>query len=319
MIYEYALEPELVCTWNERLICIFIKDHFGPDRGRLVSRYPKRWKKLVWDAYQEMKASRPQTQREQALIQTEEKNLTELLQRLGDVMIKRHDYVWETNKPWLANAVNEHARVPFHAIIAKEKCNDLPHVLCLEDLDEEKTPLWAVAGGLSVKRKAENMANAVSAMLSNCTKAIFIDPHFGPENLRHHRTLKAFLNALMHNRGGHAPTKVEVHTSAKSAPDFFKTECENQMPHNIPHGLCVRFIRWKERQGGEKLHNRYILTDIGGVIFNVGLDEGNEGETDDVTLMDRKQYELRWNQYTGSNPAFELVDDTDIVGNYTKR
>ncbi len=314
MIYEYALEPELVSTWTERLICIFIKNHFGMDRGRLVSRYPKRWKKLVWDAYQEVKASRPHTQKEQALIQTEEKNLTELLQRLGDVMIKRHGYVWEANKPWLANAVNEHTRVPFHAVIARENCDEFSHILSSEDMDEEKTPLWAVERGLTVNRKAEDMANAVSAMLSNCTKAIFIDPHFGPENQRYRKTLKAFLYALMHSRGGSTPTRVEVHSSEKSAPDFFKRECKNQMPHNIPYGLCVRFILWKERQGCEKLHNRYILTDIGGVIFNVGLDEGKQGETDDVTLMDRKQYELRWNQYTGSNPAFELVDEIEIVG-----
>jgi hypothetical protein len=29
---------------------------------------------------------------------------------------------------------------------------------------------------------------------------------------------------------------------------------------------------WKERENGERFHARYILTDIGGVRFDAGLD-----------------------------------------------
>lgn len=61
--------------------------------------------------------------------------------------------------------------------------------------------------------------------------------------------------------------------------------------------------RLSRKPGGEQLHNRYILTDPGGVTFGIGLDDGNEGETDDITLMDRETYELRWSQYVGNPPA----------------
>ena len=61
--------------------------------------------------------------------------------------------------------------------------------------------------------------------------------------------------------------------------------------------------RLSEKQGGERLHNRYILTDLGGVTFGIGLDEGADGGTDDLALMGRGQYELRWSQYVGNPPA----------------
>lgn len=63
-----------------------------------------------------------------------------------------------------------------------------------------------------------------------------------------------------------------------------------------------------QRTRGDRLHNRYILTDIGGLVFGTGLDEGADNETDDVTLMDRVQYELRWSQHATEPMAFEVTE-----------
>jgi hypothetical protein len=63
------------------------------------------------------------------------------------------------------------------------------------------------------------------------------------------------------------------------------------------------------------LHNRYILTDIGGVSFGVGLDDGIDGETDEVTVLEDMTYQFRWAQFAGPAPAFELVDELVIERN----
>ena len=74
--------------------------------------------------------------------------------------------------------------------------------------------------------------------------------------------------------------------------------------------------RLRQKQGGERLHNRYVLSDLGGVSFGYGLDEGDEGETDDITLMDLEQYEARWSQYSGDPPAAFEQEGTavEVVG-----
>ena len=77
--------------------------------------------------------------------------------------------------------------------------------------------------------------------------------------------------------------------------------------------MCVGCAR---NRGGEQLHNRYILSDLGGVSFGYGLDEGDEGETDDITLMDKDQHQHRWFQYS-ENPlvAFEQEGTpVEVVG-----
>jgi hypothetical protein len=77
--------------------------------------------------------------------------------------------------------------------------------------------------------------------------------------------------------------------------------------------------RLGQKTGGEKLHNRYILTDLGGVAFGVGLDEGDDGETDDLTLMDRALYELRWSQYDGDPPPGFEQEETPVEVEGTRR
>jgi hypothetical protein len=51
------------------------------------------------------------------------------------------------------------------------------------------------------------------------------------------------------------------------------------------------------------------------VSFGVGLDEGSNGETDDVGLLQREQYEMRWQQYAEDPIAFDRIGDAiDVDG-----
>jgi hypothetical protein len=100
-------------------------------------------------------------------------------------------------------------------------------------------------------------------------------------------------------------TLVELHAGAGdwAAPwQDFKSTCEKYLPRIIPAGLTLLVRRWENRKGGDKLHNRYILTDVGGVEFGVGLDEGDPGTTDDITLLSADSYRRGLNDYTGSAP-----------------
>ena len=87
-----------------------------------------------------------------------------------------------------------------------------------------------------------------------------------------------------------------------------RTRCRRSLPRRIPDGVQLVLLRLRERPGGQRLHNRYILTDLGGVVFGAGLDDGEDGETDDVALMDRAQSQLRWAQHSGDTMAFDMAE-----------
>ena len=304
MIYEYALEPELVVTWVDRRAARYFIEEFGLGQPRIVSRYPKRWKRLVWESF----ASDNDIERAR---------MTELIERLSETMVKRRDGQWNPDAGWIANAEDEHARIPFHAILARSNPRNHGHVLVAEDLDGA-TPLWAGVRGRSVARTASGMAAAVASMLRNAGVVIFVDPYFGPENPRYREPLREFLRAVVDARPCERPQRIEVHRSADggATEEFFRTECQRRLPRIVPPGLRVLLVRLRQRDGGERLHNRYILTDLGGVTFGVGLDEGDPGDSDDIQLLDRPHYEERWRQYASDTPAFDRPEPfVTIEGN----
>ena len=296
MIYEYALEPQLVAGWTDRRDCRHYMQSFEFGQGRVVSRYPKRWSRLVWDAFEST----------DDLAKT---RLVELLARISERMVRRGNVQWDDSTNWLENAEREHDRRPFHAILARTNPNSHAHVVMESDLDDGATERWVVSRGLTVPRKAADMAEAVASLLRCSSIVVFVDPYFGPEKPRYRRPFEAFLERMILQRPGGMPKRIEieVHTAADhtGTEEFFREECERRLPRCVPEKMRVRMRRLRQKHGGEQLHNRYILSDLGGVSFGYGLDEGNEGETDDITLMDRDQYELRWSQYYPGDPHSE--------------
>ena len=57
------------------------------------------------------------------------------------------------------------------------------------------------------------------------------------------------------------------------------------------------------------MHDRYLITDIGGVDFSTGLDEGSEGKTQKISLLRLNTYETVWKDYLSEHPAFDLAED----------
>lgn len=70
-----------------------------------------------------------------------------------------------------------------------------------------------------------------------------------------------------------------------------------------------------EKEGGERFHARYILTDIGGCRIEKGLDEGQEsGETTDIGLLDLPLYNQRWKEFQRESSVFDFGGEVKIIG-----
>ena len=78
---------------------------------------------------------------------------------------------------------------------------------------------------------------------------------------------------------------------------------------------------WKQRDRGKALHARYLLTNVGGMRVDHGLDEGAPGETTDIGLLSDEVYSSTWNDYQRNRKptSFELVGELEIVGERRSR
>ncbi len=299
MIYEYALEPEMVAAWcTDHYKCQFFKNNFGSEQGRLVSRYPKKWARKVWESFT-------------GTSEIERKRLEELLMRLREIMIKRKEIVWDENNTWLENAVLEHARHPFRAILVRNNPAERPEILSEDDVSASSCPGWDNPHGVTVNRRASEMATAVQSMLACCSWVKFIDPYISPTRPDYRPSLQAFLKILVNERPVGPPDFVEIHTGLHDATaDFLKQKYIDI----IPSGLQVTVYQWESIPKEQELHNRYILTDLGGVSFLHGLDTGGGGNNfDDVNRLALTQYTLRCKQYDPAEPAFDQATDPLLI------
>ena len=311
MIFEYAVEPALVATWADRRTGRYFRDKFGIGSPRVISRFPKSWKKRVHDAWE---ASETEDGGQVA-----RRRMEELIQRLSEVMVERRWAVWDSERSWLENAVDQ--GVPFHAVLAQHNSTGDPRILVADELDES-VPRWTAPQGRAVPRTADAIAEAVGSMLRIATNVVFIDPYFAPHRQRFVRVIAACIGAS--RRGRVAGTaRIRIFSSdddeRNGTYENFEADCRKRLPRNFPAGQEITIRRLGERKGGEKLHNRYILTELGGVSFGVGLDEAEDlsmaEAVDDLSLLARDQYRLRWRQYADDPPGFnQLEDPIKIVG-----
>ncbi|PLX50772.1 MAG: hypothetical protein C0613_03025 [Desulfobulbaceae bacterium] len=311
MIYNYAIEPEfLITVAGNRRDYRHVIENFGLGTPRMMAEFPKlkKWRKR----FRQATSSRGE------MGEDEKKRLEELFKHLIETQIRRDRYVYDNDKSWLDNAENEHARHPFRAIVATKNRNNKPHILPFDNIGDWPDNFWSAEQGVSVERQADSMAQAIGPMLENSQEVIFVDPHFNASERRFRAPLEAFLERYLKNKTNFEALRIEIHCSIEKdnapAPAHFKEKCKTELPRIFPTNSTVTIKCWKQRQGGAKLHNRFVLTDIGGVLFGTGLDTGQIGEKDDIYLMARDQYIDRWNEYAGNEPAFDLDCEVKVVG-----
>ena len=284
MLYEYALEPVVLSSWQSFR---YYLEKFGIGEGRLISNYPKHWRALVLAS----------CANESPIAK---KRIEEKLGQMDRKLLKTKR-AYRDDTDWLNNAIEAHAIDPFHAVIYHSG-HELEFVLDAEELDDN-TPLWRVERDGMRRRQASELVEVVKSLLHHSTEIIFVDQHFG-FTVKHGRPLSAFLAAA---RCGKNLTRVEYHLNAGVSTEYFEGELKRKHHHlGLRNDEAIVFVRWKCIDGGENQHPRYVLTNRGGVRFDYGLDEGDG--TTDWSILGEELWQQRKEQFDQDKSPFEWVD-----------
>lgn len=243
----------------------------------------------------------------------EKAKIVERLSRIKDKMMTRQSE-WDPQKPWLPNAEEEHVRRPFRAILATHNPRSQSFVL-EGNVIEESHPLWKTDVSQPVVRTPQQICECVGPLLRISRRLLFVDPYFRANQQRYRMLFTELFELSLRNRTIE-PSSVEIFVSTKidCIEQYFFEECQKYMPGLIPAGMRVSIGLWSQRDGGEEIHNRYILTDRGGVKFGNSLREGDTGTTDDINLLSEEQHKLRFSQYAGPMYGFNQLRVITIVG-----
>ena len=181
----------------------------------------------------------------------------------------------------------------------------------LSDNTDSNTPRSNV---VVAPRKAEKMAECVSAILARSKEILFIDPYFSPEQKKWKEPLEAFISEAA--KGSEKKYRLEYHTCEKESTCSFDElirKCRQHLPKILPPGWKITIFQWRETD--QPFHARFILTEKAGVLFEHGLSEG-QGDYGDqllVLLTPRVRAE-RWEMFQRSSKTYEFVNSEPVRG-----
>lgn len=267
----------------------------------MISEFPKDWKKMVSDAADSV---------------AEEKEYLTIVEALTRVDLKmvRRQHQYDPSKTWHKNAIEENKLRPFHAIVSSSRRGQAANLLDGTSIDPSRPhPLWNAPTSTTVRRRAADMALCVEVLLALADEIIFVDPYFTPRQGEKTRPLRAFLSAIANRGNRPMPSKIEYHTRNADTGHDYQSKLDSEIKGSLVGGSEFKVIRWYETE----MHNRYILTNLGGVMFGHGLDEStnNTADIDTVTLVDEKTCSELMVDYSPTSSKLTWLNDVFTVTN----
>lgn len=317
MIREVAIEPDLIIEWSKKehkreFKPIRLRAEYGIGSPKRMSRYPKHWRRMIGEKLTDVHDPLRQ------------KRIEELAKAVIENSVKRFEYVWDTAKNWYDNALEEHDRRHFEALLCRANFKGVEEVIAIQDFldeNEEKLERLNIQPGVSPLRNPDELIEAIGPWLFHCNKVIIIDPYFDPNKRRSTKPLLKLIEDVLTNcKSTNYPFFEIVRKHDYKAPTLqnMKNGFSQNISPNLPDDFEIHFTVLEEKKRGEKLHNRYILSEIGGVKLEPGFDIQDDPkgiETYDINLLSQKQYLKRWDQYYLSDDVFQLKYDQLIITN----
>ncbi len=323
MIHEYAMDPEFLLELaGQKFVANTVLREFGVGRPSVLAGYPESWAVAALALVREEMAKTKEPKKI-AKLQETGKQVEELAKNFAGPnkkRTKRHGA-----NQWAGSFAEEHKRFPFAGILSGRGDNlpGLP-IRNMEWLRSSDCPLFLSGRGAPVQRTEWGLCEALTPFLQNAGTLTFVDPYFFPEE-RYKKPYCLYFELIgksnhVRAQGGWRELLIvcasETDGKNPTSPDDFKRVCEARLPEWIPGGLSLRIHRIKRRDGGQEIHNRYMLADIGGVSLGHGTDVSrNSGAAsyDDISLLDEAQWN-RWRlAYMPGSHFFDWSEPPVIV------
>lgn len=132
-----------------------------------------------------------------------------------------------------------------------------------------------------------------------------VDPHFSLQMPSWNR-YKALLIKMIAMSGefnfGKGVNRIDIHTSDRNGG--LQIQLEQKVKPILPVELTINCFQWPENQ----MHDRFIITDVGGISFGHGLDEHADGKLDKVlaSVLENQIYKKEKAKLTGT-PIYQSV------------
>ena len=295
MLSEYAVEPATIgADWSTFRYLI---EKFGADKGRLISRLPSKWERKVIKAAKDAGVSNVK--------------IHSIVERLHGAKHKVADFnrVYDHEVSWIDNAVREHGGRPFRAIISSDCATPCAEVLPPDDcLDDH--PLFSAPISRNVARTADEIASALHLFAVVALEIDIVDPYFDLRSVKGDYIGPLALLLAKLAAAASTPKVIRVHfRSHESRPpsNILARDATTHTRGLLPPGYRLELYEWSEVPGGEDLHDRFFLTEFGGIMIGAGLSAEGPEESATFTLLDVEHSQGLRSRFSATSTVYTRV------------
>ena len=285
MLKDFAIDPDALASWEN---CRAILDRFAMGSGALISEFPRRWQRMVHEAAAERCGD------------IELKRIVDRLQKINRRLFTSSGRAYpEGERRWIEKAIEAHESQPFGGVICADEAYARPDSDVIFATEVSSThPLFSGLGQAHIPRNPGEMARAVRLLLVDATHVKFIDTHYRPGTAAgFDEPMRQILEQV--RNVANRKIDVELHTegSDRRPPE---DQIEEGFVKVVDRAIANAEVAVVFYEQGI-LHNRFLLTNKGGVMWGTGLDEqgtsDRKTDSDDLILLNDQMYELHWRKW----------------------
>ena len=293
MISDYGIQPDSI---SEMRYLRYLYDSVGFSKGRLIYELPKAedWLKSARDS----SSTAPDYDQKDAEI---------IFTHLSKIGWSKIQSKYDCSKPWIENAKQAFLNGEIRAIVS-----DISDPDCLPiDKLSSIYPQWLVSSDIRIGRSYAEFQNALDPILKRAKRLKIVDPYFNPLEDR----FMQFLRLCAHRVGNLTRVKIELHVDSRGCRSFGEQDFLNKWRSATQKSIGRRgnieiyVVVWQEFANNLTIHDRYLLSHIGGVRIPRGVDIVGGHDKADISILSEKTYNEVYTLYTadGNNPHIRHI------------
>ena len=239
---KYALDPESIENYRDLK---YVVEKFGFTEGRFLLRYPKYWRRILYDHLIERKVPDNQI-----------KAISEVLEKsMQDFMRSKLEYT--QSRTWADNAISQKFQGNIKDVIGSAK----ESMIDFDDIDRG----LADSRGVTVQATAENLVLAAEPLLQVSEEIFIVDPYLSLGN----RSYLEFIKEIIKKTSSQ---KVSIKMFSR-AEEF---RCKKR-PKQIAEEELSRFlhstqeITFTSLNDSNDMHDRYLFSLKGALKYSKGF------------------------------------------------
>lgn len=287
MFKEYAVEPDVFLTWGSDEWYYLVLHGFGIGTSRYITDIPSRkWKEEIIHG-------------RESLTPLQSSRIIALLQ---NKFLTRQTATWDERLGWLDNVSKNDQVEHFSCIVSRDKV--LLERCVIPDLREE---LAKNESNFSVPRTAQDMSKAVEMLLRFSHTIVFYDSYLNFQRKEYQQSFEGYMKSVLKYNNECKINIISSIYNRKESYDKFKDATFKFLNRFKKPNLSINAYLYGNTESTlSNSHNRYIITDIGGVIFPNGLD-AKAGTEDELTIMSKPVFNKKFYEFS------QLVDKVQAV------